>query len=249
MHEWATWASKGVFGSLGQLRNSHLIPPFLTFRCLVARLGRPQQCPPYTEKAPQPGRGEKLKSSFAPQPGWVCPATARARPPRPKPPLISLTHFLSHLLLSLPSLELLPSPTAPSSLPPDCTGCRPPPERSPWGTTSTRRQMPPWCAPKCRRDLDELHHNVGICMSSDVDPVAPRLPIHRTRDGAPGSWIQTRRTSRGGSSLRRRRGSASRRRFDEELDLLAARGGGGLMRSSTSWRRRVACGGGDVSSR
>jgi hypothetical protein len=123
-----------VFGSLVQLRKSHLIPPPITFRCLVAWLGRPQHCPTQPKKAPQPGWGEKLKSSFSPQPGRVRPAT-EAQPPQtltrcPLFPSFSSTTFSSLTALSVPS-----------SLSPDSIGRRPLPE------TATHRRRGPRSPP------------------------------------------------------------------------------------------------------
>jgi hypothetical protein len=102
--------------------DSHLIPPLLTFWYLVARLGRPQQCPLHSKKPPQPGWGEKLKSSFAPQLGRVRPATARARPPRPPPPALTPPHFFP-LLVSLPQSTSLPLtiPATVAEAPPTAT--------------------------------------------------------------------------------------------------------------------------------
>jgi hypothetical protein len=47
--------SKGVFGRLGQPRDSHLILRFHIFRCLVGWLGSAERFPPHANKAPQPG--------------------------------------------------------------------------------------------------------------------------------------------------------------------------------------------------
>jgi hypothetical protein len=61
--------SKGVFGRLSEPRFSHLSLAEQTICCLLGWLGPSQHCPPHANKASQPGRVAKLKSSFATQLG------------------------------------------------------------------------------------------------------------------------------------------------------------------------------------
>lgn len=66
---WMRGGVKGVFGSLGDLRYSHLNPAFFSFGCLVDRVGPTGQCPTRTKNSSQPCPVKKLKSSFAPGQG------------------------------------------------------------------------------------------------------------------------------------------------------------------------------------
>jgi hypothetical protein len=64
-------SSKVVFGSLGELRYSHLNLAQPTIYCLLGRLVSSQHCRSHTKNGSQPGPTAKLKSSFTPRPGWL----------------------------------------------------------------------------------------------------------------------------------------------------------------------------------
>jgi hypothetical protein len=77
--------AKGVFGSPDELRYSHLNRARVSISCLLDWVGPSQHCRTHTENASQPGRVEKLKSSFTTQPSWTQPADHCSRP-RARPP-------------------------------------------------------------------------------------------------------------------------------------------------------------------
>jgi hypothetical protein len=143
---------------------------------------------------PQPGRGEKLKSSFSPQPGRVRPASVWApHPPDPRPASPSLSFLSSSSLSSLPRAVLHPPAPIPLVLARTCRRpsrrgrCRrgwraPPPQRG-------RRRAP---------QADRRASQAGLRVGQRTPSMARRVRARRADQDA-----RRAKGACGGSSRRR----------------------------------------------
>jgi hypothetical protein len=161
----------------------------------------------HTKKPTQPGWGEKLRSSFAPQPGEARPATTPSLTPRP-PPHLHSSSFLSSSSLS--SLELHPAPapnrTGHRPLPqrhhPPLQRCLPPPQRSRPTTATDLTSSTRHCATllqtaPCRALANDAAVHSCCQRHAVLLPTTPRcswlMPRHATllpEDNAP-PWCST----------------------------------------------------------
>jgi hypothetical protein len=154
----------------------------------------------------QPGRGEKLKSSFSPQPGRVRPASVWAPHPQTPSRSISLPHSF-HPSVSLPRSRAVPPPTPaataahasrPPPTPPDrrlrlqtaAYASRPPP---------TLHRPPPTSGPRTTSTA---------CVRERTGGLATAAPLNA---GGPAAAAPL--NAGGGSSRRRQRRSSRRTRL------------------------------------